>query len=134
MVVFNEAYQVRLVSDLAAAQAYYRDVLGCDVDNWGHAVRGGMRLILQQAKQPSDVVPNQASAKRSNYPTDWEGPDLAWDTFVHVDYEQFDLLEQQLRSNGANIIHGPIEATHSNGMTFKNIYVQDPDGYIIVFG
>jgi hypothetical protein len=93
-----------------------------------------MQIILQQAKQPSDIKPNQASAKRDNYPTDWEGPDLGWDTFVHVDYNDFDLLVEEMRTNGANIILGPIEATHSNGMHFKNLYIQEPDGYIIVFG
>lgn len=67
-----------------------------------------------------DIVPNQAAAKRLS-----NGWGRTWDIFVHVDYEQFDVLEQQLRANGANIIKGSIEATHSNGMTFKNIYVQD---------
>jgi catechol 2,3-dioxygenase-like lactoylglutathione lyase family enzyme len=133
-VTFYDSLQVRLVSDLEKSLAYYRDVLGCEVNYWGHAVRGGMKLILQQAQQPDDVKPNPASAKRDNYPTDWEGPDLGWDTFVHTNYEEFDLLVEEMRANGANIILGPIESTHNNGMTFKNLYIQDPDGYIIVFG
>lgn len=133
-VTFNDSLQVRLVSDHEKSLAYYRDVLGCEVDYWGHAIRGGMKLILQQAKKPSDVKPNQASAKRDNYPTDWEGPDLGWDTFIHTNYDEFDLLVEEMRANGANIILGPIEKTHNNGMTFKNLYIQDPDGYIIVFG
>lgn len=131
---FYDSLQVRLVSDFEKSLAWYRDVLGCEVDYWGHASRGGMKLILQQANQSGDVKPNQASAKRNNYPTDWEGPDLGWDTFIHVNYEEFDALEQELRAKGANIILGPIQATHSNGMTYKNIYIQDPDGYTIVFG
>jgi catechol 2,3-dioxygenase-like lactoylglutathione lyase family enzyme len=133
-VVFRETKQVRLVADLERSLAYYRDVLGCETDGWGHAIRGGMKLILQQAQSPSDVRPNAASAKRDTYPTDWRGPDLGWDTFVDVDYDQFDALVEELRSNGATIVLGPIEATHSNGMHFKNVYIQDPDGYIIVFG
>jgi catechol 2,3-dioxygenase-like lactoylglutathione lyase family enzyme len=131
---FYDSLQVRLVSDFEKSLAWYRDMLGCEVDYWGHASRGAMKLILQQAKQPNDVKPNQASAKRDNYPTDWEGPDLGWDTFIHVNYAEFDALEQELRTRGANIILGPIQATHSNGMTYKNIYIQDPDGYTIVFG
>jgi hypothetical protein len=91
-------------------------------------------ILLQQAKQRSDVMPNQPSEKRSNYPTDWKGPDLAWDTFIHINYDEFDSLLEELRANGADIVLGPIESTHSNGMTFKNIYIKDPDGYIIVFG
>jgi hypothetical protein len=67
-------------------------------------------------------------------PTDWKGPDLAWDTFIHINYDEFDSLLEELRTNEANIILGPIENTHSNGVTFKNIYIKDPDGYIIVFG
>ncbi len=130
---FHASLQVRLVSDFEKALAYYRDVLGCDVDYWGHAERGEMKLILQQAQQESDVKPNQAAAKRDNYPTDWKGPDLGWDTFIHLDYKEFDLLVEEMRANGADIILGPIESTHSNGMVFKNLYIQDPDGYIIVF-
>jgi catechol 2,3-dioxygenase-like lactoylglutathione lyase family enzyme len=133
-VTFNEGLQVRLVNNLEVSLTWYRDVLGCEVDYWGHAIRGGLKLILQQSDHRDDVKPNQPSAKRRNYPTDWEGPDLGWDTFVHVNYDKFDLLEHELRGNGANIILGPIEATHSNGMKFKNIYIQDPDGYTIVFG
>jgi catechol 2,3-dioxygenase-like lactoylglutathione lyase family enzyme len=131
---FYDSLQVRLVSDFRKSQAWYRDVLGCDVDDWGHASRGGMKLILQQAQQTSDIRPNAASAKRDSYPTDWTGPDLGWDTFIHTDYKEFDSLIEEMRVGGANIILGPIESTHSNGMTFKNLYIQDPDGYIIVFG
>jgi catechol 2,3-dioxygenase-like lactoylglutathione lyase family enzyme len=131
---FYTSFQVRLVSDFEKSLAYYRDVLGCEVDYWGHAERGEMKLILQQAKQKSDVKPNQPAAKRNNYPTDWKGPDLGWDTFIHLNYEEYDLLVEEMRANGANIILGPIEATHSDGSFFKNLYIQDPDGYIIVFG
>jgi len=131
---FYDGLQVRLVSDLEKSLAYYRDVLGCETNGWGHANRGGMKLILQQAQNPGDVRSNAASAKRDTYPTDWKGPELGWDTFVHVDYNEFDLLVEEMRTNGADIILGPIEATHDNGMHFKNLYIQDPDGYIIVFG
>jgi catechol 2,3-dioxygenase-like lactoylglutathione lyase family enzyme len=93
-----------------------------------------MKLILQQAQQPGDVRPNRASAKRNTYPTDWQGPDSGWDTFVHVDSNEFDLLVEEMRAKGANIVLGPMEATHSNGMHYKNLYIQDPDGYIIGFG
>jgi catechol 2,3-dioxygenase-like lactoylglutathione lyase family enzyme len=131
---FNDSKQVRLVVDLQKSLDWYSNVLGCEVDGWGHAIRGGMKLILQQAKQLSDVKPNQVAKKRDSYPTDWTGPDLAWDTFVDVNYDEFDYLLEELQDRGANIVLGPIESTHSNGMTFKNIYIKDPDGYIIVFG
>jgi catechol 2,3-dioxygenase-like lactoylglutathione lyase family enzyme len=72
---FGQTIQVRLVSDFKKSQEYYRDVLGCQVDNWGHAERDGMTLILQQAASPEDVRPNVLSQKRTDYPTEWQGPD-----------------------------------------------------------
>jgi catechol 2,3-dioxygenase-like lactoylglutathione lyase family enzyme len=130
----HEARQVRLVTDLERSQAFYRDVLGCEVDGWGNTARGGLQLILQQAQVPAHVRPNPAPAKRDTYPTDWRGPDHGWDTFVFVDFGDFETLVDELRDCGAEIALGPIEATHSDGMTFKNVYVRDPDGYTIVFG
>ncbi|MBW5445312.1 hypothetical protein GE107_04450 [Cohnella sp. CFH 77786] len=98
---FHDTLQVRLVSDFRKSQAWYRDVLGCEVNDWGHAIRGGMKLILQQAREESDVRPNAASAKRDTYPTDWTGPDLGWDKFIHVKSEEFDRLEQVLKASRA---------------------------------
>jgi hypothetical protein len=74
---FREGKQVRLVSDLERSLAYYRDVLGCETDGWGHAVRGGLTLILQQAQAPDDVRPNAASAKR-----DARHPDLLFSPLI----------------------------------------------------
>lgn len=65
--VLDETFQVRLVSDLKASLAYYRDALGCDVDDWGHAKRGGMRVLLQQAKNRDDVKPNTASINHKDF-------------------------------------------------------------------
>ena len=62
-VTFYDSLQVRLVSDLEKSLAWYRDVLSCEVNYWGHALRGGMKLILQQAKQVSDIKPNTASSE-----------------------------------------------------------------------
>lgn len=133
-VTLTESRQVRLVADLQRSQAYYRDVLGCEVDGWGHALRGRLQLILQQAQDPADVRPNAAPARRDTYPTDWQGPDHGWDSFVFVDYGDFDALVAELRAHGADIVLGPVQDTHSNGMTFKNVSVRDPDGYTLVFG
>ncbi|REE88921.1 hypothetical protein A8990_10717 [Paenibacillus taihuensis] len=85
--VFAQSIQVRLVSDLKKSQSYYRDVLGCNVDDWGHAERDGMTIILQQAVSVDDVRPNPPSQKRSDYPTEWEGPQFGWDSFIHVDWD-----------------------------------------------
>ena len=49
--------------------------------------------------------------------------------YLHsYNYEEFELLVEEMKASGANIILGPIENTHNNGMTFKNLYIQDPDG------
>ncbi|MBE1875395.1 VOC family protein [Myceligenerans pegani] len=133
-VTIHQARQVRLVTDLWDSLAYYRDVLGCEVDDWGHAVRGGLNLLLQQAEVPAHVRPNPRPAERDTYPTDWQGPEQGWDTYVFVDFADFEPLVSELRERGARIAFGPVAATHDNGMTFKNVAVRDPDGYTIVFG
>lgn len=58
---FGQTIQVRLVSDFKVSQKYYRDVLGCKIDDWGHAERDGMTIILQQSISPEDVRPNAIS-------------------------------------------------------------------------
>jgi predicted enzyme related to lactoylglutathione lyase len=130
---FGLTIQVRLVSNLKKSQDYYRDVLGCKVDNWGHAERDGMIFILQQAVSPDDVRPNASSKKRSDYPTKWEGPDYGWDTFIHVSWDDLDTLVEEVREKGGNITVEPFTDVHGNS-EFKNVYIQDPDGYNIVLG
>ncbi|WP_125778304.1 VOC family protein [Antribacter gilvus] len=133
-VEIQQTRQVRLVTDLQRSLAYYRDVLGCEVDDWGHAVRGGLNLLLQQAQDAADVRPNPRPAERDTYPTDWRGPEQGWDTYAFIDFGDFERLADELNERGAPIAFGPVSATHSNGMTFKNIAVRDLDGYTIVFG
>ncbi|ACT01365.1 hypothetical protein [Paenibacillus sp. JDR-2] len=76
-VKLGKTIQVRLVSDLAKSQAYYRDCLGFSIDDWGHAERDEVCFILQQAVAGEDVIPNAVSAKRHSYPTEWDGPENA---------------------------------------------------------
>ncbi|HZH60524.1 MAG TPA: VOC family protein [Metabacillus sp.] len=130
---FGQSLQVRLVSDLEKSQRYYRDVLGCKVDNWGHAERDGMTIILQQASSQEDVRPNALSKKRQDYPTDWEGPKFGWDTYIHVSWDDFDLLVEEIRGNGGFIAVEPYTDTHGI-WEFKNTCIKDPDGYSIVLG
>ncbi|WP_046175708.1 VOC family protein [Domibacillus indicus] len=129
----GQTIQVRLVSDLKKSQDYYRDVLGCKVDGWGHAERDEMCVILQQAASTDDIRPNPASQKRRDYPTDWEGPDYGWDTFIHVAWEDLDFIIEQIRENGGHVAVDPFTETHG-GWEFKNVCVKDPDGYNIVLG
>lgn len=129
----GQTIQVRLVSDLKKSQEYYRDVLVCKVDDWGHVVRDGMTIILQQSNSPEDVLPNAISKKRSDYPTDWEGPEFGWDTFIHVSWDDLDSLVEEVRGNGGNIAVEPFTGTHGK-WEFKNTCIKDPDGYNIVLG
>lgn len=131
--IFGHTIQVRLVSDLKKSQEYYRDVLGCHVDNWGHAERDGMTVILQQVVSPEDVRPNARSQKRPDYPTEWEGPDYGWDTFIHVSWEDLDSIIEEVRRLGGHIAVEPFTDAHGNH-EFKNAYIKDPDGYHIVLG
>lgn len=130
---FGKTIQVRLVSDLKISKNYYRDVLGCRVDDWGHVERDGMILILQQAKTSQDVKPNSPSKKRNDYPTEWEGPDYGWDTFIHVDWNDLDLLVEEVHSKGGKVAVEPYVGSHG-GKEFKNAAFEDPDGYMIVLG
>jgi len=133
MAKLGKTIQVRLVSDLKKSQEYYRDVLGCKVDDWGHAEREGMIIILQQSNSPDDVRPNAVSKKRSDYPTDWEGPEFGWDTYIHVSWDDLDTLVEEVRGKGGKISVEPFTGTHGN-WEFKNTCIKDPDGYNIVLG
>ncbi|WP_088104551.1 VOC family protein [Halalkalibacter urbisdiaboli] len=125
--------QVRLVSDLKRSQEYYRDVLGCQIDGWGHAERDGMIFILQQAASSDDVRPNKPSKKRQDYPTEWQGPDYGWDTYIHVSWDDLDVLVNEIREKGGIVAIEPFTGSHGD-WEFKNAHIQDPDGYNIVFG
>lgn len=131
--LLGKTIQVRLVSDLKKSQAYYRDMLGCRVDDWGHAERDDMIFILQQAASVEDIKPNAAPAKRTNYPTEWEGPEYGWDTFVHMGWEDLDSYVDEVRGRGANVAIESFIGSHG-GWDFKNAYLLDPDGYSIVLG
>ena len=131
--IFGKAIQVRLVSDLKKSLEYYRDVLGCKIDDWGHAERDGMTLILQQANSVNDIQPNALPQKQSSYPTDWEGPKFGWDTYIHVSWDDIDYLVEEIRENGGNIAVEPFTSIHGNWED-KITCIKDPDGYNLVLG
>jgi len=132
--IFNKTYQVRLVSDLKKSMEWYNNVLGCDeVNNWGYARRGEMEVILQQAVSPHDVRPNALSAKIKGIPYTWEGPDQAWDTFVHTPWEDVALIVEEVREKGGTIGMEPFESSE-DGWDFLNAQILDPDGYSIILG
>ncbi|WP_336785499.1 VOC family protein [Paenibacillus sp. MMO-177] len=132
-VKLGKTIQVRLVSDLAKSQAYYRDCLGFSIDDWGHAERDDVCFILQQAVACEDVKPNAVSAKRGNYPTEWDGPDYGWDTYIHIGWEEFDEYVEEVRGRGGIIGIEAFIGEHG-GWEFKNAHIHDLDQYNIVLG
>lgn len=129
----GNANQVRLVSDLEKAKMYYRDVLGFEVDGWGHAIRGNMGFILEQAENGEDVRPNKKPCKSVIYPNNWSGPKTGRDTYAYTDWDSIDLLYKEFMSKGA-LIHTELETEDEGFQYWKEFSVRDLDGYVIVFG
>ncbi|WP_338368244.1 hypothetical protein, partial [Enterococcus faecium] len=48
------------------------------------ATQSGMEcwLSCSRPSPPEDVRPNAVSKKRRDYPTEWEGPDFGWHTYI----------------------------------------------------
>jgi catechol 2,3-dioxygenase-like lactoylglutathione lyase family enzyme len=129
---FGETFPVRLVSDFKKSQEYYRDVLGFqEISDWGHVTRDDMTVILQQAATSADVRPNALSKKRQI--GDFEGTDYAWDSFVHVEWDDVDFIVEEVRSKGGIIAVEPFSIAH-NTFEFRNAILQDLDGYNIILG
>jgi len=121
--------QVRLVSDFEKARTYYQDVLGFQVDGWGHAERGNnLGFILQQAIKPEDVRPNPKPDK----PTGDEQT-IGWDSYFYSNFDGVGQLYNEFRSKGAIIAYEPRIAPMGNSQ-WKHFAVKDLDGYVIVFG
>ncbi|QHT58768.1 VOC family protein [Paenibacillus lycopersici] len=128
----KHALQVRLVSDYERAQAYYSNVLGFTVDEWGHTEREGVGFILQQAANAEDVRPNAHPSPR-HYPHGWTGPPSGWDTYAYSDSNGVQALYDEFKASGAIIAYEPV-IEDMGSMKWKEFAVKDPDGYVLVFG
>ncbi|MFC5406277.1 VOC family protein [Cohnella soli] len=130
----NEIYlknflQVRLVSDFEKAKTYYQDVLGFQVDGWGHTERGNnLGFILQQAHKPEDVRPNPKPYK----PT-WDEHTIGWDSYFYSNFDGVGQLYNEFKSKGAIIAYEPRIEPMGN-RKWKHFAVKDLDGYVMVFG
>ncbi|WP_027091706.1 VOC family protein [Cohnella thermotolerans] len=116
---------VRLVSDLERSRRYYREVLGCDVNDFW-AVRDDFRLgfKLLQAERDEDVRPNPRAAHHA----------VSWDTYAYVEtHPELDELYEELRGKGAAFAQEPT-LTEADWGTWKEFAVKDPDGYVVAFG
>ncbi|MBP1992248.1 pentapeptide repeat-containing protein [Paenibacillus eucommiae] len=128
----KNALQVRLVSNLAEAHQYYRDILGFSVDDWGHVEREGVGFILQQAESLDDIRPN-AKPTKQNFPYDWPGPPATWDTYAYSNFDGVQQLYEEFVSKGAVIAYEP-QIEDVGNHKWKEFAVRDLDGYVIVFG
>ncbi|WP_282942616.1 VOC family protein [Paenibacillus sp. RC67] len=110
---------VLLVSDLKRSKEYYQNALGCEVnDVWAIRDDFGLGFKLIQAKDLQDVKPNKDT----------------WNTYAYVkDHDGLDVLYEELKANGANIIQEPVISEHDWGI-WKEFSVSDLDGYLIGFG
>lgn len=110
-----------LVPDVAAALAYYRDVLGFEVQPYelvpednGTATRDGCTLFFNRGAR---ATPNSEVAP----------PDL-FDVYLWTDDVR--ALDAELRGRGADVLHAPVERPW--GML--EIRVRDLNGYVLGFG
>lgn len=110
-----------LVPDVGATLAYYRDVLGFDVQSYEHApedngtaMRDGCTIFFNRgprAAPNSELVP----------------PDL-FDVYLWTDDVR--ALHAELRGRGADVLHEPIERPW--GML--EIRLRDANGYVLGIG
>jgi catechol 2,3-dioxygenase-like lactoylglutathione lyase family enzyme len=114
---------VLLVADVGRSTAYYRDVLGFETSRWevnpehyGYASRDGCHLHFARF-DGAQARPNHAEAP----------PDM-FDVYLWVD--DVEALHDELAGRGAAFLHGPVDQAYG----FRELRVQDPDGYILAFG
>lgn len=111
------------VPDVAAATRYYETKLGfrCeysagDPPMFAIVSRDGLGIMLRLVEGNAAIVPNERQGG-------------TWDVFFWVDDVQ--ALFDELSSNGAGIVYGPIVQT-SYGM--KEFAARDANGYVLGFG
>jgi catechol 2,3-dioxygenase-like lactoylglutathione lyase family enzyme len=114
---------VLLVADVERSTEYYRDALGFETGRWevnpehyGHASREGCHLQFARF---------DGARARPNHE---EAPPDMFDVYLWVD--DVEALHEELTGRGAKVVHGPVEQAYG----FRELRVQDPDGYILGFG
>ena len=111
------------VTDVVAASAYYRDVLGFGFDLlWGEPpcfcmpTRDEMTIMLKQTGDSDRIRPNGANGGE-------------WDAYVWV--RDADALFAEVSGRGAQIAYAPVDQHEYGNREFA---VRDLDGYTIAFG
>jgi catechol 2,3-dioxygenase-like lactoylglutathione lyase family enzyme len=113
---FTGLAPVLLVPDVAAALAWYRDVLGCEVEPWrpepgdyGYVTRDACAIHVARAP----------AARPNGEP---------FDVYLWVD--DVEALHEALRARGADVLHPPTDRPW--GM--REIRVRDLNGYVLGIG
>jgi len=111
---------VLTVADLDATTAFYERVLGMEGVVFGEGRRalayGGGKINLHEVGreiEPKAAVPTSGSA----------------DLCFTVGQEMED-VEEHLRSNGVDLLQGPVERTGAFG-PMTSVYLRDPDGNLV---
>lgn len=115
------------VTDLAAAAAFYGDVLGCsrgresdrwiDFDFWGH------QLVVHLVDEIAAVARNPVDGEE--VPASHFGPILPWDAF--------EALEQRLRGAGVEFVIEPTTRFPGRRGEQRTLFVRDPSGNHLEF-
>ena len=115
------------VTDLAAAAAFYGDVLGCsrgresdrwiDFDFWGH------QLVVHLVDETPAVARNPVDGEE--VPASHFGPILPWDAF--------EPLEQRLREAGVEFVIEPTTRFPGRRGEQRTLFVRDPSGNHLEF-
>jgi catechol 2,3-dioxygenase-like lactoylglutathione lyase family enzyme len=110
------------VADIHRSVAYYRDVLGFNVDRlWNDPPtfcmphRDGLTIMLGQVNDPTLIRPHGADGE-------------TWDVYVWV--RDADALFAEFQAKGALIVHPPVFRPYYRNQEFA---IRDPDGYILGF-
>lgn len=121
--------QVRLVSNFNKSKVNYEQILGFQVDQWGHAERGkNVGFILQQAENPDDVRPN-AKPNREQ----WKEQTVGWDSYFYSNFDGVGTLFEEFNTKGALFAYEPKVEIMGNSK-WMEFAVKDLDGYVMVFG
>ena len=112
-----------LVADLEQSATHYERVLGFDREYTGGSPpefaiisRDGLAVMLKMVSAPETIVPNEKQGG-------------TWDVFFWV--RDAKALHNEMRTNGADIVYGPIVQEEYQMEEFA---VRDHDGYVLGFG
>lgn len=111
------------VAGVTDSASHYETVLGFtteysadDPPQFAIVSRDGFSIMLRRVADPAKISPNERQGG-------------TWDVFFWVNDAQS--LYEELHTNGADIVYGPIIQTLYN---MKEFAVRDRDGYVLGFG